>query len=363
MISYAGRNRRTVNALKTMYFDGPEWTPCGVYFLPSAWMRHREALEEVVLAHPRIFPGHRKGSVDFDFKAGLWSPLYELGRHTDCWGVVWENCARGFDSQAVGHPLAEWAAFDAWKRRLPDPLKDDLFGPRQPWDEMRRGFEQARARGDLAGGGGLPHGFFYMMLTYLRGFENCMLDLAGDDPRLHELIAIIVRHNVTVIAKYLELGAETMGFGEDLGMQTALPMSPAMWRRVIKPAYECMFGPCRDRGVPVFLHSDGHLLEIIPDLIEVGVTTLNPQFRANGLDGLRAVAKGRVAIHLDLDRQLFPFATPGQLEDHVGEAFEALYDPRGGLSLGAECGPDVAPEKVDAICTALERVCRPPALA
>ena len=146
-------------------------------------------------------------------------------------------------------------------------------------------------------------------------------------------------------------------------MQTALPMSPAMWRRVIKPAYECMFGPCRDRGVPVFLHSDGHLLEIIPDLIEVGVTTLNPQFRANGLDGLRAVAKGRVAIHLDLDRQLFPFATPGQLEDHVGEAFEALYDPRGGLSLGAECGPDVAPEKVDAICTALERVCRPPALA
>ena len=29
MIPYAGKNRQTVNYLKTVYFDTPEWTPCG----------------------------------------------------------------------------------------------------------------------------------------------------------------------------------------------------------------------------------------------------------------------------------------------------------------------------------------------
>ena len=359
MISYANRNRNTVNYLKTVFFDHPEWTPCSVNFLPATWIHHREGLEEVVLRHPRIFPGHRKGSVDFSVPK-MWHPLYELGRHTDCWGIVWNNIARGFDSQVDVSPLSDWAAFAEWKKHLPDPLRDAAFGPRPPWDEVRRGMEDAKRRGDVAGGGGLQHGFFFMRLYYLRGFENLMIDFATDDARLHELIAILQAYGVAVTQKYLECGAEMMYFGEDLGMQTALPVSPAMWRRYVKPTYEALFGPCRDRGVPVYLHSDGHILEIIPDLIETGVRVLNPQIGANGLAGLKAVARGKVAISLDLDRQLFPFMTPAQIEDHVAEAFEALYLPEGGLMLGAECGPCVPLANIDALCTAMERLCRPP---
>jgi hypothetical protein len=112
--------------------------------------------------------------------------------------------------------------------------------------------------------------------------------------------------------------------------------------------------------VPIYLHTDGHILEIIPDLIEVGVRVLNPQIRANGLDGLVEMAKGKVAIDQDLDRQLFPFAAPSQLEDHISEVFEALYLPEGGLMLLAECGPDVPLESINVICTTLEQVCRLP---
>jgi len=66
MISYAGKNRRAVNYLKTMYFDYPEWTICGVGFLPAVWMTHGARMEELVLAHPRVFPHYRKGSINFD---------------------------------------------------------------------------------------------------------------------------------------------------------------------------------------------------------------------------------------------------------------------------------------------------------
>lgn len=359
MLSYTGRNRQTANYLKVVQFDRPEWVPCSVGFLPATWMKHREHLEELVLRHPRVFPGHRKGSVDFDQKT-MWNPLYESGRHTDCWGTVWNNIERGMDSMVEEEPLRDWAAFEEWKKHLPDPLKDDCLGPRAPWEQVKKDLASARARGDIAGGGGLPHGFFFMRLYYLRGFDNLMLDLATDDPRLHELIGIIERYSVAVVQRYLECGAEVMGLAEDLGMQTSLPVSPAMWRQFVKPTYEAVMGPCRDRGVPVSLHCDGHVIEIIPDLIEVGVRVLNPQIRANGLEGLRRMARGKVALSQDLDRQLFPFASPAEIEAHVTEVFEGLYLPEGGLMLQAECGPDVPLANIEAICRAMERLCRLP---
>ena len=355
MIDYNGRNRRTLNYVKTILFDHPEWTVCGVGLMPATWIKYREELERLVLAHPRIFPGYERGSRDYD---QLDNPLYQPGQHVDCWGVVWENIEPGLDSIVVQHPLEDWAALDGYVP--PDPMADDMFGPREAWDKVQQRMAEAKQRGDLFTGGGLPHGFMYMKLFYLRGFGNLMMDIATDDPRLQVLIGMVERYNCAVIDRNLALGAEFMHFGDDLGLQRSLPMSPEMWRKFIKPSYERMFRPCRQRGVPVGLHSDGHILEIIPDLIEVGVRLLNPQIRANGLEGLVRVAKGKVALNQDLDRQLFPFATPSEIEDHIGEVYEALYMPEGGLMLYAECEPDVPLENIDAICTALEKTCNPP---
>ena len=354
MISYAGRNPTTINYLRALYFDYPEWTPFVISLMPATWMKHRTGLEEIVLSHPHLFPGYQRGDRDFD---AITNPLYELGLHTDCWGIVWQNIERGLDSIPIVHPLADWSTLTTYQP--PDPLRDAQFGVRD-WAAVERQLGAAKARGDLLEGNPLPHGFLYMMLFYLRGFENLMLDMASDEPRLGPLLQMIEAYNLPVIAKYLALGTEYMRFGEDLGIQKSLPISPTMWRKFIKPSYERMFGPCRDRGVPVYMHSDGNILDIIPDLIEVGVRVLNPQIRANGLAGLQEIAKGKVVIHIDLDRQLFPFATPSQIEDHIGAIFDGLYLPQGGLMLHAECEPDVSLQNIEAICRAVERVCKPP---
>ncbi len=359
MLSCAGRDARTVNYLKTMYFDHPTWTPCTSGMLPAAWMAHRERMEEIVLAHPRLFPDYKKGSIDFDFKK-MPMPLYELGHHTDCWGTLWNNIARGFDSQVEHEPLADWGAFDEWKKHLPDPRKDAEFGPRPHWDFVAKCCRDAKAVGSLGMWHALMHGFFFMRLYYLRGFENLMVDLATDDPRIHELMAILTAYNVAVVRKTLDVGCEYLFLAEDLGMQTSLPISPAMWRKFVKPAYEATAGQARDRELPVFLHSDGHILEIIDDLVETGITVLNPQFRANGLEGLQKHARGKVCLSQDLDRQLFPFATPSEIEDHIHEVHEGLYLKEGGLMIQAEIGPDVPLKNVEAIFTTLENVCNLP---
>ena len=351
MIDYKNKSKEEVNWLKAMQFDRPWWTPASADVLPALWIKYREEFETLVLSHPRLFRGYKKGSRDFDF---IPEPFYKAGNITTSWGCTWENYTRGMVGQVVEHPLADWSAMEDWTP--PDPLKDDLFGPRD-WDQVKKEIDQARNEHRTVWGGGLPHNMLFLLLTDLRGFENVMIDMATDEPNLHTLIGIIQRHNVAVIRKYLQLGVDLMSFGEDQGMQAALPMSPEMWRKFIKPTFEAMFGPCRDAGVPIRMHTDGHILEIIPDLIQVGVRLLNPQFRANGLRGLVDVARGKVAMSLDLDRQLFPFATPSQIEEHVGQAHEALVLPEGGLMLQAEVSPDFTLETMDAIFTALEKVC------
>ena len=111
----------------------------------------------------------------------------------------------------------------------------------------------------------------------------------------------------------------------------------------------------RDAGHYIYMHTDGHIYEIIPDLVECGVNIINPQIRANGLGNLARVCKGKVCVSLDLDRQMFPFCRPSDMDPHVREAVEALGSPKGGLMLLAEVDDGVPLENIDALATALEK--------
>jgi len=120
-----------------------------------------------------------------------------------------------------------------------------------------------------------------------------------------------------------------------------------------------MFKPCREAGSHVAFHSDGHILDVVGDLIEAGVTVINPQIRANTLEGIVSTLKGKVCINLDLDRQLFPFAKPQEIRKHIEEAVSRLGSKDGGLMLSAEVGPDVPLENIEAICKTFEELCTP----
>ncbi|MFW6189979.1 MAG: uroporphyrinogen decarboxylase family protein [Planctomycetota bacterium] len=345
------KNKAAANYLRCAYFAGPDWIPCNVGLMPATWREHREGLEEVVLDFPRLFPGYSRGDRDFDAPGDR---RYRRGRFTDNWGCTWQNVAPGLAAAPVDWPIKTWEDFDHYQP--PDPVTEGEGRNGPPdWQALRRRCERAKEQGRLAWGG-MPHGSMYMRLYYLRGFENLMADLATDEPRLRELIEMVLDYNLRMVEKNIECGAEIIGFGDDLGMQTSLPMSPAKWRRYLLPCYERLFGLCRRAGVEVRLHSDGHMLEIIPDLVRAGVRIINPQIRANGLEGLERTARGEVCIHLDLDRQLFPFAGPDRIREHILEAVDRLGRPDGGLMLHAECEPDVPLQNIRAICETLDRI-------
>jgi hypothetical protein len=306
---------------KAMRFEHPQFIPVAMGVLPAAWMKYREELDRIARRHPLLFgrPEERRNYDD----VGM--PRYAAGTHVDAWGCVWRNIYHGHEAMVTGHPV---------------PRREDVNRLKAPSEDI-----------------GLPHGFMFLRLTDLRGYEEAMIDFAEEPPELQKLIDIVLEYNlrqVRILIARQEPG-RMMDFGDDLGTQHALPISPAQWRKYLKPCYAKIYGPCRAAGHPVYMHSDGHIYEIIPDLVECGVTVINPQVRANGLANLARVCKGKVCADLDLDRQLFPFCAPADIDAHVREAVEVLGSPEGGLWLKAEIDDGVPLENIEAIAAALEK--------
>lgn len=307
--------------LKAMRFESPDFIPVHVSFLPSAWIKYRDELDAIVRRHPVLF-GAPKPDRNYD---EIWSPTYAAGDHVDAWGCVWSNVHQGREAIVTGHPL---------------PRREDVRTLRLPIRDA-----------------GLPHGFMYLRLQDLRGFEELMIDFAEEPPELQMLIDAVLAYNRRQLEIELNKRDQPgmMHFGDDLGMQHALPISPDKWRKYLKPCYADLYGRCHAAGHTVYMHTDGQIFPIIPDLIACGVNVLNPQIRANGLDNLVRTCRGKVCVNLDLDRQLFPFCTPADIDRHVREAVEALGAPEGGLWLQAEVDDGVPLVNIEAICTALER--------
>lgn len=264
----------------------------------------------------------------------------------DAWGSLWHFPGDYLDGQVIGHPLANWQAWPSYVAPDPADYTD--------WDAARERIARAKCEGRL-GVGGVEHGFLYLRLQYLRGFENLMLDIADLRPELFELIETVTDYWSEVVRRWLDIGVDVVQFADDLGHQASLPMRPDTWRRLILPAYERLFAPCRQQGVEVYLHTDGYILDIIPDLIDAGITVLNPQDLVNGLGNLRHLAWGKVAVDLDIDRQsITVFGTPEEIDRHVASCVRTLGSPSGGLMLVFGAYPGTPAENVGAVIRAMQ---------
>ena len=266
---------------------------------------------------------------------------------TDSWGCHWIYPLESLDGQCIGHPIDSWNDLGIYQPPDPDDFTD--------WEQAKQSAEHTKSQGRVVHGG-TDHGFIFLRLTYLRGFEKFMLDTAEERPELEELIEIVENYWFEVVRRWIEIGADIIGFGDDLGLQYALPISPDSWRRYIKPSYKRIFSYCRSNGVHVFLHTDGYVCDIIPDLIECGVSILNPQDFVNGLDHLHTLAKGEVFIRLDVDRQkVTVFGTPEENDAHILDCIQTLGSPKGGLDLIWGVYPPTPLENIEAVAKAMDK--------
>jgi len=307
--------------IKAATYQYPEQIPVSFGFLPAVFIKYGDEIKKLLTKYEDLVGNWWQ---NYDPYANL-SESYRKGGYTDVWGCVWSNEFDGMAAIVTGHPV---------------PTREDVHTMKVP-----------------EGDHWLPHGFMYLILADLRGFEEVMVDFFEEPPELQMLIDKVLNYNLKQTKFMLENNKEKMVFfGDDLGMQRGLAMGPEKWRKYMKPCFSAIYKLCKDDGRLVYMHTDGDIHEIMPDLQECGVDMINPQIRANGLDNLERVCKGKIPINLDLDRQLFPFATTDEIKKHVEESVKRLYLPEGGLGLSIEIGPDYPLENIEAICEAASEI-------
>jgi uroporphyrinogen decarboxylase len=291
-----------------------------------------------------------------------WKPcIREEGRYrsfTDAWGLSRRMPRDGWYYDLCGHPLAEAASPEEIRRYpWPDPQDPARFAG------LRARAQAARDTGCAVILGGVCSGLTEMSL-WLRGYEQFFTDLVADRPMAEVMLDLILETKLRYWERALaEVGdlVDIAMEGDDLGMQQCLLMNPRVYRELVKPRQAQLFSHIKKQApVFVFYHTCGSVVEILPDLIEVGVDILNPvQVSAAGMDTRRLKAEfGRDIVFwgggVDTQRVL-PHGTPQEVRDEVRRRIDDLA-PGGGFVFNTvhNIQADVPPENILAMWETLQ---------
>jgi len=183
------------------------------------------------------------------------------GKYTDLFGVRWENVGstRGIPTY---HPLNEPSLQDY---NFPEPLPNGKL--KELENELSENLELFKL---------VKIGDLYERANFLRGMTNLIVDMYKHPKFVEDLLDQILQYNLSILTKIQKLNIDGIWLSDDYGHQNGLLISPKLWRHFIKPRLQILFDKIKDVGFYAFLHSDGDIKEIIPDLIELEIDAIHP---------------------------------------------------------------------------------------
>ncbi len=109
----------------------------------------------------------------------------------------------------------------------------------------------------------------------LMGFENALCALLEDTEEVSAFLDAMVDYKIKLIGKISDhYRPDVITFHDDWGTQNAPFFSPDLWRELIKPRMREIVDFSHEREILFEMHSCGKYDEIIPDIAETGVDTL-----------------------------------------------------------------------------------------
>jgi len=266
-------------------------------------------------------------SVSYD---GAWPadcrPSPDAKQWRDLWGVTWTD----LDGEVFPTGPAVGSIDELERLRPPDPHDPARMAK----------LHQALAAIDRdACFVSVNHPYFlYEKGFNLLGAEEFLVSFVADPPAAHRLLDTIVDFELGIAAEYVKLRPDHVNLSDDYGMQDRLAVSPAMWREFFKPRLRRVIDFYRGALGPetvVSLHSCGHVMPILEDLIEIGVNILNPvQSTANDLREMRRITSRRLVLCGGIDGQrVLPLGTPEDVRREVLAKMDLLWESGGYLPM------------------------------
>jgi hypothetical protein len=326
---------------RSIEFRKPDSMPISHAILPSAQYTHGIEFSKIINSFHEDFGWHLLP----DLPREKLPPLYKLGKHRDDWGTLWYVTVEGRCGIPVEYPIKpDLSDYDQY-------IWPAVFSAGVPEYRLYSGHMAGKSNDYYARGGWIV---FFEQMQQLIGFENLLVALAMGIPEVYRLRDDLLKFNLTWINNWLTFDYQGLHFADDWGSQDNLLIPPDLWRSFFKPAYQEMFSRVKARKLHVWYHSDGDILEIIPDLIEIGVDVLNCQSSVMDMHELSKFA-GKTAFRTDIDRQkILPFVSPGEVKDYIFWLFHQLGTSDGGIIACGEISEDVPLENIKAMYEAFE---------
>ena len=291
--------------------------------------------------------------IDFRWVVPNWVQVTErqdVPGYVDMWGVPYKATADWDHCVVDGAPMREATLETIDDYQWPDPADPEQF--RGLREQARHLYENT----DFVIGADAIKAGVLMNSLQMRGYDKFFMDLAIDEPFAEAMMDRILATLKEMWSRYLEEVGEYVQLAyvtDDLGSQTSLLVSPRMFRKLIKPRMKELHDhikSCAD--VQLMFHSDGAVLPLLDDFVDMNVDILNPvQTSVSGLDDTFALKEAfgdRLSFHGAIDvQQMMPNATTAELEQEIARR---IYDlGRNGGFILAPChniGHDIPPENV-----------------
>jgi uroporphyrinogen decarboxylase len=277
----------------------------------------------------------------------------------DLFGVTWKRAyydASSYYMEVHKSPLANARIEDLDDYPWPDPLDP---GFTDGLGEDTRIIHQETEYALMADSGFKS---FWETGYLLRGYQQLLVDLVRNPEFVTALFSKLSEINLAATGRFLdEVGRYIHVFrtGDDLASQSGLIMSPAMFRKTLKPFYIGYIDLIKSKtNAKIFFHSCGNIVRLIDELVETGVDIINPvQVSAMGdTAALKAGFGEKVSFWGGIDTQhVLP---GGSVDDVRTEVRRRIRDlgPGGGFVLAAvhNIQADVPPQNILAMAGAVK---------
>ena len=325
-------------------FENPDLLPVDMWIHRATQLKYGRDLDALLEKHPldivRLF-----GPTDRNF----YPEMSDVGDIRDAWGSTWRILRQGINGEVKVPAIDDVSKVAAYETPLAW-LEEEW---RRFGDTVDRKIEAGRKKNRFILGGYIE---VFQRMQFIRGTENLLYDLGGEPEAAVILRDKVVEYFKIYLRYWLERDVDAIYFSDDFGTQRALLISPRMWREVFRPAYREIMAIIKGSGKFIFYHTCGHVLELYPEFIDLGIDAINSQLHCMGLDEVAAKYAGQITFWGEMDRQgLLPYGTPEEIYRTADEMKRKLFVNGGGLIGHSVAGVDVPLENIEAILTCWNR--------
>lgn len=192
----------------------------------------------------------------------------------------------------------------------------------------------------------------------MRGFENAMMDCIAEPDFFADVLDHLTELYLDQIAWCADIPADALMFGDDWGDQRGVMVGPERWRRFFKPRYARLYEAAHAQGKLVISHCCGSVVDIMPDIIEIGMDVLESvQPEAAGMNPyeLKKQWGDKITFWGCLGSQsTIPFGTPAEIQAEVRRLCREMGQGGGYLLAPAKpLQPETSTENAIAVIEAL----------